>query len=189
MALIIGSYFIVNEYYEIGVTLYYAIMLSAVTVIGAFIPLYLWLFTPVPKTYRVKKGNHYSGFRFKPFFKRKKLEADVVFHPSCRYYEEGNDQLNTQINKLFGFGSILHQHNSHRMGWRYDKINDKIILVEYIYKEGERVLKTFETVRINEKTRIVLESDKPYYFGVYRWLFFGGTAKAPHDIAVTINFK
>lgn len=188
-ALIIGSYFWQNDTYNMTVELAFAIVLGSAVVSLIFYPIYRWFFSPVSKTYTIKKGRHYSGFRLKPFFRCDSLEADVTFHDSCRYYEKGNNQLNEQVNKLFGFGAFLHHKNSHRIGWRYDKESGLIRLYTYNYFQGERFIREFDSCKIGQRKRIVCQSGKPYYFGFYLWPHFGGKAPAKQDTKITINFK
>jgi hypothetical protein len=139
------------------------------------------------KSYTIKKGKHYSGFRFIPFFKCKEITVAVNFTDSCRYL--GNTvQMSEQINKLCGFGAILHHRNSIRIGWRYDPINDKVDLFTYEYKDSERLITKFDSVRINQTKKIRLKSLKTYYFGCYKWPYFGGKSPAAHDMEIKILF-
>lgn len=139
------------------------------------------------KTYTIKKGRHYSGFRFRPFIKCKDITVAVKFTDSCRYL--GNTvQMSEQVNKLCGFGAILHHRNSLRIGWRYDPIADKVLLYTYEYKNKERTIQRFDEVRINQTKRIKIKSKKAYWFGKYLYPYFGGKAPAPHDMEIKICF-
>ena len=139
------------------------------------------------KSFFIKKGTHYSGFRFVPFIKCNEMTIGVKFTDSCRYL--GNTvQMSEQVNKLCGFGAILHHRNSLRIGWRYDPIADKVILYTYEYKNQERTIQRFDEVRINQTKRIKIKSKKTYWFGKYLYPYFGGKAAAPHDIEIKICF-
>lgn len=139
------------------------------------------------KTYIIKKGKHYSGFRFRPFIRCKEITVAVKFTDSCRYL--GNTvQMTEQINKLCGFGAILHHMNSIRIGWRYDPINDVIKLYTYEYRNKERIIEPFDEVRINQTKKIKLKSKKVYWFGKYLLPYYGGKAAAPHQIKIKLSF-
>lgn len=186
--LILLGWFISSVYYEVAVNLYFAIVLLSMVVLTVFIPLIRWLFCNVSKTYTIKKGGHYSGFRFKPFIKKSSQSVDVTFHEGCNTYEKGNDQLNEQINKLFGFGDILHHNNSNRIGWRYNNLTKKIDLFNYMYDFGELKVVGIGDVLIGQKIRIDLKSPT-YWFGVNRFPYFGGKSVAPNDIKITLTYK
>lgn len=140
------------------------------------------------KSYKIKKGQHYSGFRFRPFIKRKSITVAVEFTDSCRYI--GNTlQMTEQINKLCGFGAILHHRNSIRIGWRYDPIKDIVKLYIYEYRKGERLEpKLFDIARIGQVKKLKLKSKKVYWFGKYLFPYFGGKSPAPHDIKIKLSF-
>lgn len=111
----------------------------------------------------------------------------VNFDESCRYL--GNTiQMTEQINKLCGFGAILHHRNSIRIGWRYDPINDIIKLYTYEYRKGERIVNPLDEVKINQTKKIKLKSKKVYWFGCYRYFYFGGKVPAPHDMKIKLSF-
>lgn len=139
------------------------------------------------KIYSVRKNKHYSGFRFRPFIRKKELKAWVCFTDSCRYYTE-DLQLKEQVNKLFGFGSILHHRNSYRIGWRYNQENDVIDLFEYFYIKGQRHIKKFDSIRIGQTRKLKVKSKKTVWLGVRLWLYYGGVAKAPKNIYVKMLF-
>jgi hypothetical protein len=96
--------------------------------------------------------------------------------------------MTEQINKLCGFGAILHHRNSIRIGWRYDPINDVIKLYTYEYRNGERIVNPLDEVKINQTKKIKLKSKKVYWFGCYRFPYFGGKAPAPHDMKIKLSF-
>ena len=186
--LIILGWFISSAYYEIAVNLYFAIILLSLCVLTVFIPLLRWLFCNVSKTYIIKKGRHYSGLRFKPFIKKSSQSVDVTFHEGCITSEEGNYQLNEQVNKLFGFGSINHKSNSDRIGWRYNSESGNIDLYNYKYVFFQRIIHVIKSVPINQKTRITLRG-RTYWFGVNLFPYFGGKAVAPNDVKITLTYK
>lgn len=138
------------------------------------------------KNYTVKKGHHYSGFRFVPFIRMKELSAYVCFTDSCRYHTE-DVQLREQINKLFGFGSIFHHRKSFRIGWRYNPNKDLIELYEYFYVKGERYYQKIDSMRIGQTKKLKVKSKKYIWFGVNLWPYFGGKAKAPKNITVKME--
>ena len=138
------------------------------------------------KTFKISKGCHYSGFKFRPFIYKRSMVADVVFTPSCRY--DGSYQLESQINKLFGFGSMNHHNNSHRLGWRYSEDLDRVLIFEYFYIDGERFEKQICKICIGQNIRLKLKANKGYWFGKRLYPYFGGKEPAPHDLKIKINF-
>ena len=139
------------------------------------------------KEYTIKKGKHFSGFRYRPFIKRKEVEVAFMFTDSCRYL--GNTvQMSEQINKLCGFGSIFHHKNSIRIGWRYSPINDVVKLYKYEYKDGERTVEVFDEVRINSVKSLKIKSKKAYWFGCYRFPYFGGKSPTPHEMKIKLSY-
>ena len=139
------------------------------------------------KTYKIRRGKHYSGFRFIPFYKRSSLTAYVCFTDSCRYYTIDN-QLKEQVNKLFGFGSINHHKRSYRIGWRYNASKDMIDLFEYKYEHGYRTIFKFDSIRIGQTKKITVFSRKYIYWGKFLYPYFGGKAPAPHDMEIKLLF-
>ena len=94
---------------------------------------------------KIYRGMHYSlsFLNFKPVINKKHyyFRYNVKFYPSCRY-NIGEDQ--SDINKLFGLSFGFHHNQSERIGWRYDRITDKIELLLYTYhipKKGEKKCK------------------------------------------------
>ena len=146
------------------------------------LPLYLHLFSLKDKKYKIKKGEHYSGYRFKPFIKKNKQRVEVLFNESCRYY--GTDQ----VNKLFGFGSIFVHKNSHRIGWRFNVASDSIELFTYTYVNKKRTIEHLKFVDINKKETLELKSDKNYYLGANYFPYFGGKVTATHDVVISIKY-
>ena len=137
--------------------------------------------------YLIKKDSHYSGFKFRPFIRRKSITVCFEFTDSCRY--SGNTQIKEQINKLVGFGALLHHNNSIRLGWRYEPLKDVIKIYRYEYKKGERLpAQLIDTVRIGQIKKIKLNSDRFYWFGKYLFPYFGGKAAAPHKIKIKLSF-
>jgi hypothetical protein len=139
------------------------------------------------KAYSIKKNKHYSGFRFRPFFRCREITIVFKFTESCRYVSD-DPQLSEQINKLVGFGALWHHRNSVRIGWRYDAKKDKIKLYTYKYIEGVRIKKHFDTVRIGQYNKLRIKAHRTYWFGKFLYPYFGGKAPAPHDIKILLDF-
>ena len=139
------------------------------------------------KKYLIRTNRHYSGFRFRPFFKRDYISAYVCFTDSCRYY--GDDlQLKEQINKLFGFGAIRHHKRSYRIGWRYNANKDIIELFEYKYEYGIRFYELVDTMKIGQTKKLTVFSPRYIYFGKYLFPYFGGKYPAPKNILIKLQF-
>lgn len=141
------------------------------------------------KKYTIKKWNYYSGFSFHPFLKCRKIEIQFEFTNSCRYFST-DTQLAEQINKLVGFGCLIHHYSSVRIGWRYNQKSRNIDLFRYEYKKGKRIPSILiGSVEIGKKETLILESKKNYYFGVYLKPYFGGEAPAPHTMNIKMGFR
>tara|TARA_Y100001938_G_scaffold143057_1_gene215243 strand:- start:3379 stop:3813 length:435 start_codon:yes stop_codon:yes gene_type:complete len=139
------------------------------------------------KTYLIKKGKHYSGFRFIPFFRCREITIIFKFTDSCRY-EYNNPQLTEQINKLFGFGALWHHRSSVRIGWRYSPKKDNIKLYTYKYIQGVRFEKHFDTVKIGQYNKLRIKAHRSYWLGKFLFPYFGGKEPAPHDIKILLDF-
>lgn len=161
---------------------YYIAFFSVIINQMLIFPLYNYLNGLKDKKYVIKKGNHYSGKRFKPFLRKKKQRVEVLFNDSCRYY--GTEQ----VNKLFGFGSMIVHNNSHRIGWRFNLATDSIELFKYTYVNKKRTIEHLRFVEINKKEIIELKSDKAYYLGANYFPYFGGTVTATHDVVISIKY-
>tara|TARA_R100001463_G_scaffold28613_4_gene65564 strand:- start:1826 stop:2431 length:606 start_codon:yes stop_codon:yes gene_type:complete len=171
---------------DIATVMVVGFLLIAVVVLMC-IPIYFYIKQPIDKTYTIKKGNHYSGKRFRPFFKKRKLIVNIAFHKGCRY--KGSDQLNEQINKAVGFGELNHHKNSTRLGWRYNSFNDNIDLFNYEYINGKRTIIYNKTVEFDKHYKVILASSKPYWFGKYLFPYFGGKEPAPHNVKISVIYK
>ena len=161
---------------------YYIAFFSVIINQMLIFPLYNYLNGLKDKKYVIKKGNHYSGKRFKPFLRKKEQTVEVLFNDTCRYY--GTEQ----VNKLFGFGSMFVHNSSHRIGWRFNLAVDKIELFTYKYVKKQRIIQHLKFVDINSKETIKLKSDKAYYLGANYFPYFGGTVTATHDVVISIKY-
>lgn len=155
--------------------------------------------------YLILKDNHYSTVKFHGFhFGKKKMVKTVIFTESCRYDLESKDQLD--VNKLFGFSQLYHQHNSIRVGWRYSLEHKQIELLSYVYIDGERTFESLGFYDIGAAIHIKLRIKQGLYWFIvdgetrakyvyqysFNWgynlgPFFGGNQVAPHNIE--INFS
>lgn len=153
-------------------------------------------------TYVIKKGEHYSGYRFE-ITPLKTTECLAILTESCIYTINGEDQCD--INKLFGLSdSNDHSEHSARFGWRY--YNDRIEIVSYVRRNGNFYYEYMGSVNPNEVNRYKIEIlDTKYRFTFndkvfdmdrtsnfigsrYRlYPYFGGNNVAPHDIFIKIK--
>ena len=150
----------------------------------------------------IKKGNHYSGFRFSPHLRKHDLYGYVQFAPSCRY-DIGQDQ--SDWNKLTGF-TLGCASNSVRIGWRWN--GEHVELGAYIHENGKRVVTPFKVkcdLNVDIRIGIVRLSDTEFLFHVdekdylytfkkkrpyWGWMmhpYFGGNRSAPHDVTLYLN--
>ena len=163
------------------------IFLGIMTLLMVVIPL-SYFFRPKQGVVTIKKGKHYSYFRWMPFIYKRKMEASVLFDETVKY--TGTPQLEEQINKLCGYGSYRVHKNSVRIGWRYNKKTNKVDLFEYIYKKGNLIPPVlFMSCELHTKYRVEIQSDRAFWFGSYYKPYFGGKAPAPHDIRIKITNK
>ena len=183
--LIILSYFIDSDILY-NTTIYYFTGLAIIAIITKILaPLIYWLFYPVSKTYKVKKGKHYSGIRIKPFYKSKNIKLKVKFYNTCWYDIK---KYGDHVNKLYGIGDFNIHKNSDRIGWRpSDKIG-YIDLFKYKYRDSQRTIEKFRTIKVLKYFDI--ETDAPEYkFGRHTFFYYGGIPEAHEDMVCDIIFK
>lgn len=158
------------------------------------------------KTYKIKKGNHFSKW-FPCLFNKTKLEFQVSFDESAEYHFDDEDQHD--INKLYGFSDCNwhHHKNSARIGWRWDEETNQVELLAYCYVNGKRIFTPITKVEIYKWVDCSIEiKNGAYVFKIgdkqafvlrncnrKRWLcyklypYFGGNKKSPHEIKITIK--
>ena len=141
----------------------------------------------VSDEYTIKAGQHHSCLKFTPFIKRKKVRITFNFGESCRYYPTSVYQ-EEMVNKLAGFGCVFHHWRSVRLGWRYDQKTDMIIIYHYEYNRGKLNYFPIHKVKIGQTEQMILESDKPFYFGRMLYPYYGGKIPAPHDVKLKMEF-
>lgn len=162
--------------------------------------------------FTIRKGRHRARpFRFGLWWAKTSFSWVVKFDESCRYDLGNEDQFDT--NKLVGIGYLWHHHkNSARFGWRYWTDRKEIALSAYCYVNGRRVIEQIALCQIGKEYRIRLHVlANSYYFEVYEagasrpigttfvdhyhskklkyrlGVFFGGQAKAPHEMKIQIE--
>lgn len=186
MGLILLSYIRPSEILE-EITIWYFVLFFAVAILLMVLhPILSWVFKLRSGDYKIKKGNHYSGYRVKFFLNKQEQKVSVLFNDSCRY--TGDIQLSEQINKLFGFGSIFIHSNSSRIGWKYNPYSDMIDLFLYEYEKGKRKISLIQSINLNVRSSIKLTTEKKYFFGANCFPYFGGEDSAPHDININIKY-
>ena len=186
MGLIILSYIRPSEILEEITIWYFVLFFSVAILVMILTPFLFWVFKLRSGDFKIKKGNHYSGYRLKFFINKKEQKVSVLFNDSCRY--TGGIQLSEQINKLFGFGSIFIHYNSSRIGWKYNPYSDMIDLFLYEYEKGERSISHIQSIELNVRSSIMLTTEKKYIFGANCFPYFGGEDSAPHDININIKY-
>lgn len=179
----------------------------------------------------IKKGKHYNRILFRLSFK-KIIRKTFTFGKSCRYIVPEQDS--GDINKLFGVYIItlkgllytlksvynalksknlkliksLHQYNSIRVGWVYNRVTDCIDIYSYCYKDGllkwnkihsATIEKEYDyIIRISKNSSKVIlidtETKEIYsiitesnlYSKIYLDLgvYFGGNNPAPHTMII-----
>lgn len=173
------------------------ITVSVTLIIGGFLlymlmrglySLFRFIFSPLSRTYRVKKGRHYSGFRFKPFLfsKSGKYEVDVTIWRGWYDINEYGDHMN----KICGKGKINHHEESYRFGLRPNKTKGLWDVYTYDYINGElQPHYLLKTLREKKKTRLMRYLPK-IVLGKHLFLYSGGENKpAPTELSVDVFFR
>ena len=164
------------------------------------------------KKWTILKGCHYSTFI--PTIKKIKdgleLTREFEFTDSCKYQI---DEASC-VNKLFGFcfGLFGVHKSSIRFGWTYDNIEDKFILWNYCYENGQLDKHFINDAKFNpgDIFRVTLKvhdegsnikkvemfiNDEFVHAHDYqlknKWLFtlgfyFGGNTRAPHKMQLNV---
>ena len=159
------------------------------------------------KTYKIKEGKHFSGFRVSPTYNKNVSNYEVTFTKSCIYDLHNVDQLD--VNKLFGLSYLYHHTNSARFGWRAE--GDKIQINVYCYRNGERYMKDMCLLDVDKTYSMELRNIGDYYefeikdatsvyycyakipkpktpkFGYKLWPYFGGNETVPHDMEILMR--
>lgn len=186
-----------------------ALIIFLVLIISSCSDLYI-----VPEShYIIPEGKHSSelangslGDKLRSI-KQDRLEFIARFDASARYDLSNDNQHD--INKLMGFSEANqhHQEGSIRFGWRYLKDDDRIEILAYAYKNGQRFYERIAEVEIGESLIYRIELRPSSYYlevdgvsmvidrgvkqqkGLYYMLYpyFGGDEKAPHDIHIYIK--
>ena len=160
------------------------------------------------KEVKIQEGHHSTRRLFKfglgLNFNMRRL---VIFKPSCDYSLPYPDYLD--INKLFGFSDGFNHHkDSIRVGWRNNRVQQKIDLFHYQYIDGKRVKEFLCGVGYDVPIEISIEAKKSYHvttvkgldlhieklsgrrrrhwFHYFLYLYFGGNLVAPKDMEVHI---
>jgi hypothetical protein len=162
--------------------------------------------------FRIPSGKHRAR-PLRPWFwwRRTHFSWVVKFDESCRYDLGTDDQFDT--NKLVGIGYLWHHHkDSARFGWRYWTERKEIELSAYCYVSGRRVIQHICFCEIGKEYMLMLNATSiAYHLHAYdRYSttplgmvtighdhdkrlqyrlgpFFGGQAKAPHEIKIEIS--
>ena len=150
----------------------------------------------------IKKGKHRSTCTTNLLYNLSEIETTVCFTDSCKY--EGSEQLEEQINKLFGVTPLFPHRNSIRFGWNYNKIENKINIFSYTYRKGVRDTHRIDRLDLNIVHHLNIKFDNNYaclyinndhkmsipyksYFNFLLNPYFGGKEKAPHDINIYLD--
>jgi len=160
------------------------------------------------KNFKIKKGNHHSGFYPNIHLGLSSISYEVLFTESCLY--KFNDIDDYDVNKLFGISFGLHHKNSARFGWNVD--GSKIKIFAYCYKLGVRYIRDIASLPIDKIHIFQINVYKAYYEfkitdfdgnvlgwtnitkaqGTKKWgyklfPYFGGNKPAPQDITIKMK--
>lgn len=163
-------------------------------------------------TFRIPRGKHRARpLRFGMWLDRTQFTWTVKFTESCRYDLQNDDQLDT--NKLIGIGYLPgHHKDSARFGWRYDIKTEQVEVLAYCYVNGRREIQHICHCMIGQAYDLHLKVlSTCYYFTVHykgdamliglasvdyghkkRFMYrlgtyFGGQARAPHEMKIEIK--
>lgn len=162
---------------------------------------------PFLREFFIRKGQHYSTPRLAEVLQSETLAFSAEFDQSA-VYELGDNFLQTNKNKLFGFADCnsLHHENSARFAWQW--FNDRLEIFAYCYVNSVRVEEFVGVVNLHEENlyEIRLENDAYDFYlngkkaasvkrgnvcnaGAYYMLYpyFGGSVPAPHDIKIVLK--
>lgn len=162
--------------------------------------------------FRIPRGRHRARpLRFGLWWRKTSFSWVVKFTDTCRYDLGNDDQFDT--NKLVGIGYLpSHHKDSARFGWRYWTDRKEIELSAYCYVNGRRVIQHVCFCEIGKEYVLQLKVlANCYYLSVlergempvigsawvdhfhnkhfnYRLgIFFGGQARAPHEMRIEIK--
>jgi len=162
------------------------------------------------KTYKIKKGNHYSFHAPKIIIgKHDKCSFKVRFHIDCWFSVKDPDDH--AINKLFGWSYGFHHKDSIRIGWKPNADRKNWIELHfYIYAKGERISTAMSMIECGKSALINLDADTDLieavvkkevitdtfrvfakinrrYWGYFLYPYFGGKKTAPHDVHIDLD--
>ena len=162
---------------------------------------------PIFRKFKIKKGNHSSGFRFWFTF-GSHLSYKCKLDSSSLYTINGVDKYD--VNKLFGLStSFSHHTNSARIGWTSLEANT-IELYAYVYDNKKRLIEKITNVDVNKEFKCsikvkkgvftfevvqedklsiinLLVENKHLSFKYFLYPYFGGNISAPHDIYIYLK--
>jgi len=170
------------------------------------IVLYLVIKFKMTSYFIISKGKHCCRPITMNFHINKVRDSkDIIFYDNCWYDE--SQQTFTGVNKLFGFTYGGVHSNSIRFGWRPSKDRGKIVLYDYCYNKGNRLVYTaIATIKTNKQYTLGLfysktteevffildgriistvDFDKPrFLIGYTSSFYFGGKETAPHEMQI-----
>ncbi len=152
----------------------------------------------------IKKDTHSNWWDFALHLGKTNMSRTVIFTESCLYKADSENDWN----KLFGFSYGMHHQNSYRAAWRVHPEDNKVIeLGIYTYNNGTRFYQAIGNCYVNNSVDIILQIHKDRCMmrtkdedghinrgqidygknikprpGYYLFPYFGGQAKASHDM-------
>jgi len=187
IGLILFSYIYTSKGYEVFTTTFFLFVFGSLIASMIIYLLFYWLLVPLSKTYTIRKGKNYSGYRFKPFYNFKGCLLEFTLHDSCKVETDG-------IQKIFGVGDFNQHKYSVRVGFKYIKSEDKFDIFNYYYEDGNPSHVYLFSVEANKKAKVIIHKWKG--FGKFLFPYFeqdGGVdnkgAGAPHDMKMTLTIK
>ena len=156
------------------------------------------------KPYKIKKGKHRSGYRFKSD-NRDYIEFQVIFDESA-IYETKSIINQADINKLYGVSDCGRHHMEYsiRFGWRY--FSNQLQILWFKHEAGEFSYEVIKSININQVYTLSLDITEDHYIlcvdnvctltdrtcmknykRYYLYPYFGGDETAPHDITIRIK--
>lgn len=170
-------------------------------------------------TQKIYKGNHYPRrlipdfFKYFGFTRKNKIytfKRKYTFNDDCRYFIEGEDQMDWS--KLYGtfFGLLGIHRDSIRFGWRYNPKTEKIEIARIIYEGKKHTMEYLKSVNTNEQHEYSIvycikdgKLSVEFHIDEDKWdvtiskpkcrmhygsgFYFGGNQVAPQDVSIIIE--
>lgn len=188
---ILASYIKTDETLEIFTEYLYAAILVPVVIYGFFKYLESKLFKPLPGSYWIKAGKHYSDGIFwtkirnvRFFFFKREIEFWYKLSPGA-IQDDGY-----QKNKIFGITSVFYRRNSIRETFAGRRSFGTFDAYKYVYADKTNYQYLED---LNRKPGVwyhsKLKAPKLIWFGLYHFPYHGGKKPSSKTYSIDIRFN